>query len=145
MICSCGNKDLINPEYGETMERYMARKICRNCNTRGNWKEANEEKKEIPSFITKHRMKNLNAKAGLDENDNYIHRRMQDVEYTKKEKTENKNDPKKERLNTGINYSKYAVGGESKEVPASALDENDNFIHRREQNTPRQRKGEKKE
>jgi hypothetical protein len=34
-----------------------------------------------------------------------------------------KADPEKEGLN---NYSKYAVGGESKEVPASAgLDEND--------------------
>ena len=47
MICSCGNRDLINPEYGETMERYMARKICRNCNTRGNWKEENEEKAQL--------------------------------------------------------------------------------------------------
>jgi hypothetical protein len=37
-------------------------------------------------------------------------------------------------------YSKYAVGGKSKEVPASALDENDNFIHRREQNQPKQKK-----
>ena len=41
-------------------------------------------------------------------------------------------------------YSKYAVGGESKEVPASALDENDNYIHRREQNQPKQMKGRKK-
>ena len=48
-----------------------------------------------------------------------------------------KADPEKEGLN---NYSKYAVGGESKEVPASALDENDNFIHRREQNHPKQKK-----
>ena len=40
-------------------------------------------------------------------------------------------------------YSKYAVGGESKEVPAPVLDENDNFIHRREQNSPG-RKGQKK-
>ena len=49
-----------------------------------------------------------------------------------------KADPEKEGLN---NYSKYAVGGESKEVPASAgLDENDNFIHRREQNQPKQKK-----
>jgi len=46
-----------------------------------------------------------------------------------------KTDPEKEGLNTVISYSKYAVGGESKEVPASTgLDENDNFIHRREQN-----------
>jgi hypothetical protein len=44
-----------------------------------------------------------------------------------------------------LNYSKYAVGGESKEVPASSgLDENDNFIHRRQQNQPRQKKSIKK-
>jgi len=56
-------------------------------------------------------------------------------EYRKKEKKKNKTDLEKEGLNTVISYSKYAVGGESKEVPASAgLDENDNFIHRREQN-----------
>ena len=53
-----------------------------------------------------------------------------------------KADPEKEGLN---NYSKYAVGGESKEVPASAgLDEKDNFIHRREQNQPKQKKDTKK-
>ena len=56
-------------------------------------------------------------------------------EYRKKEKMKRKTDPEKEGLNTVISYSKYAVGGESKEVPASTgLDENDNFIHRREQN-----------
>ena len=45
----------------------------------------------------------------------------------------------------GLNsYTKYAVGGESKEVPASSgLDENDNFIHRREQNQPKQMKSKK--
>ena len=53
-----------------------------------------------------------------------------------------KADPEKEGLN---NYSKYAVGGESKEVPApTGLDENDNFIHRREQNQPKQKKSIKK-
>ena len=53
-----------------------------------------------------------------------------------------KADPVKEGLN---NYSKYAVGGESKEVPASiGLDENDNFIHRREQNQSKQKKNIKK-
>jgi len=52
-----------------------------------------------------------------------------------------KADPEKDCLN---NYSKYAVGGESKEVPASGLDENDNFIHRREQNQPKQKKSIKK-
>jgi len=52
-----------------------------------------------------------------------------------------KADAEKEGLN---NYSKYAVGGESKEVPASSgLDENDNFIHRREQNQPKQMKSKK--
>ncbi len=66
-------------------------------------------------------------------------------EYRKKEKKKNKTDPEKQALNTGISYSKYAVGGESKEVPASTgLDENDNFIHRREQNQPKQRKSRKK-
>jgi hypothetical protein len=53
-----------------------------------------------------------------------------------------KADPEKEGHH---NYSKYAVGGESKEVPASTgLDENDNFIHRREQNQPKQKKNIKK-
>ncbi len=52
-----------------------------------------------------------------------------------------KTDPEKEGLNS---YTKYAVGGESKEVPASSgLDENDNFIHRREQNQPKQMKSKK--
>jgi hypothetical protein len=44
MVCSCGNRDVISPEYGETVERYMARKLCRRCNTRGNWKEQSEDK-----------------------------------------------------------------------------------------------------
>ena len=35
-------------------------------------------------------------------------------EYRKKEKRKNKTDPEKEGLNTDINYSKYAIGGESK-------------------------------
>jgi hypothetical protein len=65
-------------------------------------------------------------------------------EYRKREKRKNKTDPEKEGLNTVISYSKYAVGGESKEVAASALDENDNYIHRREQNQPKQMKGRKK-
>lgn len=53
-----------------------------------------------------------------------------------------KADPEKEVVNS---YSKYAVGGESKEVPASAgLDENDNFIHRREQNQPKQKETRKR-
>ena len=61
-------------------------------------------------------------------------------EYRKKEKRKNKTDPEKEGLNTDINYSKYAIGGESKEVPATGLDENDNYIQRRQQNQPKQKK-----
>ena len=42
-----------------------------------------------------------------------------------------KADPEKKRLN---NYTKYAVGGESKEVPApTGLEENRNLKERREQ------------
>ena len=65
-------------------------------------------------------------------------------EYRKREKRKNKTDPKKEGLNTDISYSKYAVGGESKEVPATGLDENDNYIHRRQQNQPKQKKSRSK-
>ncbi|MFZ0656540.1 MAG: hypothetical protein WAM19_07845 [Nitrososphaeraceae archaeon] len=65
-------------------------------------------------------------------------------EYRKREKRKNKTDPEKESLNTGISYSKYVVGGESKEVPATGLDENDNYIHRRQQNQPKQKKSTKK-
>ena len=65
-------------------------------------------------------------------------------EYRKREKRKNKTDPEKESLNTGISYNKYAVGGESKEVPATGLDENDNYIHRRQQNQPKQKKSTKK-
>jgi hypothetical protein len=66
-------------------------------------------------------------------------------EYRKKEKMKKKTDPEKEGLNTVVSYSKYAVGGEPKEVPASTgLDENDNFIHRREQNHPKQKNSRKK-
>lgn len=37
-------------------------------------------------------------------------------------------------LNTNTDYTKYAVGGESKEVPAStALDENGSFFSKTEQ------------
>ncbi|HEY6668790.1 MAG TPA: hypothetical protein VI033_06500, partial [Candidatus Nitrosopolaris sp.] len=39
MRCSCGNREVISPKFGETMERYMARRLCRICNTRGNWRE----------------------------------------------------------------------------------------------------------
>jgi hypothetical protein len=40
-------------------------------------------------------MKNVNKNAGLDENDNYIHRRVQDQGYRKKENKKNKTDPEK--------------------------------------------------
>jgi hypothetical protein len=36
------------------------------------------------------------------------------------------------------------IVGEESKVPASALDEKDNFIHRREQNKPKQKKGTQK-
>ncbi|HKX20680.1 MAG TPA: hypothetical protein VJM74_03295 [Nitrososphaeraceae archaeon] len=49
--------------------------------------------------------------------------------YRKKEKKKNKT----EGRNSVIAYNKYAVGGESKEVPASpGLDEKDNFAKRRQ-------------
>ncbi len=66
-------------------------------------------------------------------------------EYRKKERLKKKSDPEKEGLNTVVNYSKFAVGGESKEVPASpGLDENNNPIHRGEQNKPKQKNNRKK-
>ncbi|CAN5618762.1 hypothetical protein BH18THE1_BH18THE1_20520 [soil metagenome] len=65
-------------------------------------------------------------------------------EYRKREKRKNKTDPEKEGVNTVISYSKYAVGGESKEVPATGLDENENYIHRRQQNQPKQKKSTRK-
>ena len=65
-------------------------------------------------------------------------------EYRKKEKKKNKTDLEEKSLNRVISYSKYAVGGESKEVPATGLDENDNYIHRRQQNQPKQKKSIKK-
>jgi hypothetical protein len=103
-------------------------------------KKEKKKKKEIPPFTSEHHMKNVNENAGLDENDNYIARRMQDQEYRKKKK-KNKTDPENEGLSTVTGYTKYAVGGESKEVPASAgLDENDNYIARREQYQPKQKK-----
>ena len=51
-----------------------------------------------------------------------------------------KADPEKVKRSIVDSYSKYAVGGEPKEVPASTLDENDNYIHRREQNQPKHKK-----
>jgi len=94
-ICSiCQKKKLIIAAYDKKL-------FCENC--------FNDK------YLKKHHMKNVNENAGLDKNDNYIHRRMQDQEYRKKE------------------------------VPASAgLDKNDNYIHRREQNQPKQKKSRKK-
>ena len=108
-------------------------------------KKEKKKKKEIPPVKTEDHMKNVNENAGLDENDNYIARRIQDQEYRKNEKKKNKTDPEKEGLSTVISYTKYEVGGESKEVPASAgLDENDNYIARREQYQPKQKKSKTK-
>jgi len=108
-------------------------------------KKEKMKKKEIPPFTTEHHMKNVNENAGLDENDNYIARRIQDQEYRRNEKKKNKTDPEKEGLSTVISYTKYVVGGESKEVPASAgLDEIDNYIARREQYQPKQKKSKTK-
>ena len=107
-------------------------------------KKEKMKKKEIPPVKTEDHMKNANENAGLDENGNYIHRRIKEQEYRKNEKKKNKTDPEKEGLNTVISYSKYAVGGESKEVAGSGLDENDNYIHRRQQNQPKQKKSRKK-
>ncbi len=61
-------------------------------------------------------------------------------ETTTEEVEKEKADAEKEGRTGVDSYSKYAVGGESKEVPASALDKNGNFIHRREQNPPKQKK-----
>ena len=46
----------------------------------------------------------------------------------------NKASPKMEGLNPNTDYTKYALGGESKEVPApTGLEENRNLKERREQ------------
>ncbi len=46
----------------------------------------------------------------------------------------NKASPKREGLNPNTDYTKYAVGGESKQVPApTLLEENRNLKGRREQ------------
>ena len=60
--------------------------------------------------------------------------------YRKKEKKKNKTGAEKEALSSVMPYTKYAVGGESKEVPASPpqIDENDNLVHRGQQNQPKQ-------
>ena len=81
-----------------------------------NRKKEKMEYKGISPFTTEHQMKNVNENAGLDENDNYIHKENERPRVYKKEKMEHKNDPG-EHLNTVIRYGKYAVGGESKEVP----------------------------
>ena len=62
-------------------------------------KKGKKEKKEIPPFTSEHHMKNVNENAGLDENDNYIARRMQDQEYRKNEKKKKKE--KKPKVDNG--------------------------------------------
>ena len=47
-------------------------------------KKEKKEKKEIPPFTTEDHIKNVNENAGLDENDNYIHRREQNQPTQKK-------------------------------------------------------------
>lgn len=42
-----------------------------------NRKKVRMENKEFPAFTTEHQMKNVDENAGLDENDNFIHRREQ--------------------------------------------------------------------
>jgi len=60
--------------------------------------------------------------------------------YRKKEKKKNTANPKKEGHNSDMSYTKYAVGGEAKEVPASPESgENDNFVLRRQKNKPKER------
>jgi len=66
-------------------------------------------------------------------------------EYRKKQKKKNKSEVEKENHNMGIRYSKYTVGGKTKEVPASpGLDENGNPIRTTEQNKPKQKSSRKK-
>ena len=65
-------------------------------------------------------------------------------QYRKKEKKKNITHPEMQGHSSVVSYSKYAVGGESKEVPASlGVEENDNF-HRRQQNQPKQKSRKKK-
>jgi hypothetical protein len=65
--------------------------------------------------------------------------------YRKKEKKKNKTNPGEEGFKTAIGYTKYAVGGESKEVPATrGLVEKDNFIHTGQQNQPKRKNARKK-
>jgi len=47
MRCSCGNREVISPKFGETVERFMARRLCRICNTRGNWREETEDETRL--------------------------------------------------------------------------------------------------
>jgi len=65
--------------------------------------------------------------------------------YRKKERKKNTIHSEKEGLNSNISYSKYAVGGEAKEVPASpGLGENDIFTDRRRQNRAKEKATRKK-
>ena len=63
--------------------------------------------------------------------------------YRKKEKKKDIAYSDKEGHNSDISYSKYVVG-EAKEVPASpGLGKNDNFIHKKQQNKPKEKKARK--
>ena len=61
--------------------------------------------------------------------------------YRKKEKKKDITYSEKEGHNSDISYSKYVVGGEAKEVPASpGLGKNDIFIHKKRQNKAKKKK-----
>jgi hypothetical protein len=47
-------------------------------------KKEKQKKKEIPPFTTEDHIKNVNENAGLDKNDNFIHRREQNQPKQKK-------------------------------------------------------------
>lgn len=51
-----------------------------------------------------------------------------------------KANPEKENLDMVVGSSKYAVGGESTEVPASSLNEDKDSNQRREQNHSKRKK-----
>ena len=60
-------------------------------------------------------------------------------DYRKRERRKNIADPEKENLDMVIASSKYAVGGESTEVPASTSKSNDNIIRRKEEKPNKRR------
>ena len=64
--------------------------------------------------------------------------------YRKKEKKKDITHSEKEGHNSDTSYSKYVVRREAKEAPASpGLGNNDNFIHKKQQNKPKEKKARK--